>query len=524
MPAGRGRSAEQRPAASGPIMNGAISPGFLLAASHTYHFALSAVPPALTSAIVFILGALVFIRQPGSRPARLFAEMLLLVAMWFFCFAWMYSAADAGTAEVWAKIGLAAVAFIPPAVYQFTVTVLRIFEERRVVVALSWVTAAFFAIVCLATDTIVSNAAQFRWGYYPRLGWFGPVFLAFIGLFLAVHLFEYVREQFRADLDSRRSGVRKLMISFLIAYLSAIDFLPMFGVRIYPFGFFFVLGFLAYAGRSIRRHRLGTITPARAAREILDTMADVLIVCDADGRIRVVNGAVRSLFGYNQSELLGRSIEFLDLDESFPLRNLLNRGTLRDVEMRLKTRSGEGIDVSVSVSPLSERETEGGAVMIARDIRERKKAEQEHGDFILKLQQSNRELEEFAHVASHDLQEPLRKIQAFGDRLRAVAGDQLPPEGLDYLERMQSAGQRMQTLITDLLTFSRVTTTAQAFEPVSLTSIVDEVLGDLEVRINQNQAHIDVGTLPSIEADPLQMRQLFQNLLSNAMKFRKRDV
>ncbi|HEY9750537.1 MAG TPA: ATP-binding protein, partial [Allocoleopsis sp.] len=160
---------------------------------------------------------------------------------------------------------------------------------------------------------------------------------------------------------------------------------------------------------------------------------------------------------------------------------------------------------------------------LAAEVNERRRAEKELENLVTKLEQSNRELQDFASVASHDLQEPLRKIQAFGDRLKLKCADTLPPEGKDYLERMQNAAQRMQTLINDLLAFSRVTTKAQPFVAVNLETIVQEVLADIEVQIQRVSGCIEADCLPTIEADPLQMRQLFQNLISNALKFHQSD-
>ncbi|KAB8335778.1 PAS domain S-box protein [Scytonema tolypothrichoides VB-61278] len=139
------------------------------------------------------------------------------------------------------------------------------------------------------------------------------------------------------------------------------------------------------------------------------------------------------------------------------------------------------------------------------------------------LTRSNEELQQFAFIASHDLQEPLRKIKTFGERLKASYGDVLTEQGLDYLERMQNATRRMQALIEDLLTLSRVTTRGQPFVPVDLTRVTREVLSDLEVRIQQTEAYVEVGELPIIHADPLQMRQLLQNLIGNALKFHRKD-
>ncbi|MCF2148257.1 PAS domain-containing protein [Desmonostoc muscorum LEGE 12446] len=140
------------------------------------------------------------------------------------------------------------------------------------------------------------------------------------------------------------------------------------------------------------------------------------------------------------------------------------------------------------------------------------------------LARSNKELQEFAFVASHDLQEPLRKIKTFGDRLKATCGDALTEQGRDYLERMQNAATRMQTLVEDLLTLSRVTTRAQPFVTVNLANIAQEVLSDLEVYVQQTGASIEIGELPTIKADPLQMRQLLQNLIGNALKFHRPQV
>jgi light-regulated signal transduction histidine kinase (bacteriophytochrome) len=137
------------------------------------------------------------------------------------------------------------------------------------------------------------------------------------------------------------------------------------------------------------------------------------------------------------------------------------------------------------------------------------------------LARSNRELESFASVASHDLQEPLRKITAFGDRLSSQCGEALTDKGRDYLDRMQNAATRMQSLIDDLLAYSRVTTRGQPFVSVSLAAVTQGVLSDLELRIERSGARIEVGELPTIAADPTQMRQLLQNLLSNALKFHR---
>lgn len=141
--------------------------------------------------------------------------------------------------------------------------------------------------------------------------------------------------------------------------------------------------------------------------------------------------------------------------------------------------------------------------------------------FSEELQRSNRELQNFAFVASHDLQEPLRKIRAFGARLNTSCADQLDAKGQDYIKRMFSASERMSALIDDLLTFSRVFTQQRPFEQLDLSELLTVVLDDISVAIEESEAIVDVDPLPIIECDASQMRRLFQNLITNAIKFRR---
>lgn len=140
------------------------------------------------------------------------------------------------------------------------------------------------------------------------------------------------------------------------------------------------------------------------------------------------------------------------------------------------------------------------------------------------LSRSNAELEQFASIASHDLQEPLRKVQTFAAQLVAAENDRLSAQGQDFLRRMSDAAGRMRSLIDDLLMFSRVSTQGRPFTEVNLADVIAQVLLDLETSVEESGARVLVGDMPTVEADPLQMRQLLQNLLGNALKFRRPGV
>jgi signal transduction histidine kinase len=165
----------------------------------------------------------------------------------------------------------------------------------------------------------------------------------------------------------------------------------------------------------------------------------------------------------------------------------------------------------------------GSKQSLEKDIHMREQVESRLKAREQALVRSNQELERFAFVASHDLQEPLRKVQAFGGRLESRYGNVLDDQGRDYLDRMQTAAGRMSILIEDLLVFSRISTQGQRFEQVNLNEIIAAVLLDLEVRITETDAKIEVTELPTLDADRMQMRQLFQNLIGNALKFHRKN-
>jgi|GEM_PF-2294695 len=163
-------------------------------------------------------------------------------------------------------------------------------------------------------------------------------------------------------------------------------------------------------------------------------------------------------------------------------------------------------------------------VALVVSISRRRRAEDNLKKAMDELERSNKELEQFAYVASHDMQEPLRKVLSFSERIRAKYSETLDDQGRDYLERMEKAVIRMRSMIQDLLTLSRVTTKAQPFSWVNITDVAHEAVSDLEVRIRQTDGRVHIEDLPLIEADPVQMGQLLSNLITNALKFHREGV
>jgi len=267
-------------------------------------------------------------------------------------------------------------------------------------------------------------------------------------------------------------------------------------------------------------------------RRIIDAIPLQIFVKDKLGRYMIDNLAHRDFIGASRKEdIFGKTAaDYLPgpTAQAFAQSDTQIFATgepMIEREEIVASTTGHMAWLSTTKIPLKTHEGEVvGLVGTSMNISERKKAEEKLRLFASKLEASNEELREFASVASHDLQEPLRKIRAFADRLRAKYGDALGEQGRDYLSRMQSAGLRMQALIEDILILSRLSSNARLFEQVDLSKVMENVLADLELRIEQTKAHIEVGFLPVIEADPVQMHQLFQNLISNALKFHKPNI
>lgn len=261
-------------------------------------------------------------------------------------------------------------------------------------------------------------------------------------------------------------------------------------------------------------------------RQLAQTAPDVIVSIARDGTILLINrpvaGASRiedfigvscyTLIPPQQHDIFRRAVE-----------HVFATGEPTEYEVSAYGLDGVLRWWASHFGPVIEDGRVVAGTVCASDISARKRAEEEVHLTAQELARSNRELEQFAYIASHDLQEPLRKVQAFGDMLVSRHGSAIDDEGRDYLQRMQNAARRMQVLINDLLAFSRVATQAKPFVELDLGRIAHEVVSDLEMRIRESGGQILVGELPRLDGDPLQMRQLLQNLIGNGLKYRRPD-
>lgn len=333
-----------------------------------------------TGSLSILLGAATLIRERGSKTAWSFCGLCLTVWFWLATFSLMYLATDLAVAYWWTKVSYLGVPLIAPATYDFATRVLDIRARRRWLVESSWALFAGFVFTFAATDIFFGSLHVYAWGFYPALN---PVALAFVAPFvglIGLSLWEFWRSHRDAETETERLRARAFLVGFGTAALALLDYLPGFGINVYPIGFLPVLAFLAIAAMAIWRYRLADLTPAFIAERLVRTMPDMLLVCDAKERIHLGNPALSRVLQYEIESLQGRPLHTLaDDDESRDtIHGLLREPVTFDRQLKLRARDGGSVEVSVSASELrDDRDQRVGSMIIARDIRERKRLQRE---------------------------------------------------------------------------------------------------------------------------------------------------
>lgn len=262
-------------------------------------------------------------------------------------------------------------------------------------------------------------------------------------------------------------------------------------------------------------------------RSLIEASLDPLVTIGLDGKITDVNNSTEVATGFSREEIIGTDFSdyFTDPNKARKgYKQVFHDGLVRDYSLEIKHKNGHITPVLYNASVYRDNSNNViGVFASARDITERKEAEKILKSRLDELARSNAELEQFAYVSSHDLQEPLRMIASYLQLLERKYKGKLDAKADKYINFSVDGATRMQNLIDDLLAFSRVTTQANELEPTNLESIYNEVLLNLEVLINENKAIIKHDPLPVIIADKTQISQVFQNLINNAIKFKSND-
>jgi PAS domain S-box-containing protein len=263
-------------------------------------------------------------------------------------------------------------------------------------------------------------------------------------------------------------------------------------------------------------------------RSLVDDDISADFICTRDGRILDCNPAFARMFGFAsvaEAESANILVTYIHPEERAELIDRLQQETrLENVELFRKRQDGTQIHVVENIIGIFDA---AGNLVVTKgyiiEDTERLKAEEAMKQYAEHLKRSNEDLERFAYVSSHDLQEPLRTIVTFTQLLERKYVGRIDPEADEYIRYIVDAGRRMQDLIHDLLEYSRITSKAQELQPVRTEEVLAQALLSLNPIIKEESATITYDLLPVVQADPQQLRQVFQNLISNALKYRRED-
>lgn len=291
------------------------------------------------------------------------------------------------------------------------------------------------------------------------------------------------------------------------------------------------IGEIAQALDGFKRKAVQVTEQERELTAVIDTVTDGLVIIDQKGVIRNFNPAAETLFGYREEDVVGHNVRMLMFDPHMGqhdqyIQNYLNTGEAkimgrnRELEGRHSSGRAFNMELAIGEAKIADQSVFVGSI---RDITNRKQREKVIRETMDDLRASNQELEQFAYVASHDLQEPLRMVASFTRLLADNYEKQLDDTAREYIGFAVDGAERMQQLIQALLEYSRVNTQGSDALPIDMEEMLKDVLSDLSVLIEESDAEITCDALPEVEADPVQLRRVLQNLLTNALKFRTPD-
>jgi two-component system, chemotaxis family, sensor kinase Cph1 len=326
------------------------------------------------------------------------------------------------------------------------------------------------------------------------------------------------------DRDARTAELRNRALEAIKSMSSSMDMMPVEDVRKLVEELHIHQVELEMQNDELRSMQVELEKSRKKYSDLYDFAPVGYLTLSEEGRIVQANLTAAKQLEMERSVLIGKPFNLYAAEgyrEKLHLhfREVFKTRRPHTCEIKLNGRGRVHCCVQLDSSYLLDSDGESLARTTMTDISDRKKAEEKLKDLAGRLEYSNRELEQFAFIASHDLNEPVRKILAFGERLRNKFGDKLDDEGKDYLTRTLNASKRMQQLISDLLKYSRVANSDEPLETVELRETVMDVISDLELGIERSGASVEVFELPALKGEESQIRQLFQNLIANALKF-----
>ncbi len=478
-----------------------------------YNIHAHTLPTLLTAIAILSLGLIILVHERHARVSLSFFIMTGTAGIWLLGYSLMYGAETENEALRWAMVGHLGITLIPASVYHFTVKILQVGAVYKKRVWLAWLLGCAFLLTIISTDVFISGLYRYSWGYYPRYGWLSFGFLAFFFFLMALSLRHYWAAYCAATEPTSKQRSRALLIAFSVAYLASVDYLPALGIELYPMGYLAILGFVALTARATWRYRLVDITPAFAAHQIINAMADALLVLDHRGVVRVANRAACRMFNRAESELIGTPVQSLSQLLAPPeaqLDRLILSGFLHDLETNLPAPRPDMTVVSTSSYAMRDSEQRPVAfVCIIRNVTQQKNAQ--------------RAKDEFLSVMSHELRTPLNVIAGYTKIVQEGMLGPIAPEQVRALEKVSRHSNELLAMVNSIMDATKIEAGAIVVETdeFPLSNFLDALRLLYEYPLGKpvSLRWEYPRNLPTLRTDREKLKRVLQNLINNALKF-----
>jgi len=373
------------------------------------------------AAAILILGVVVLAIERAARVSFAFLVLTASISLWLTGISLMYVSINEPSAMLFARMAYIGVAIIPAAVLHFTIALLDESRRRRVALIVSSVVSAVFVGLFTATNLLLVGTWHYSWGYYPHLGVGAAAFLVYFGITLAWSLDLLLRKRAVTELEHRRNNA--FCIALAVGYLGSVDYLPAFGIALYPLGFLPILGFIVLAARAILRFRLTDLSPQFVADQMLQTVQGGVIVIDLHGRVRVANAVAAELLGYSLAQMRGADLRTLLQVTTLPATqndSFVRRSVSRNRPETWRRNDGSEIELAVSATALRAANGPNVGILYAiSDLTDKRRADRN----------------EFS--ATHDLLTSLPNRARLGisfDEMRDVVDDKKRVAGVFFVD------------------------------------------------------------------------------------------
>jgi PAS domain S-box-containing protein len=493
-----------------------------------------AILPLFSSAVIFFLGVFVFSRHPKEKLQITFLLYTMVAAALSFTESRVIYAETAERAFFWVQFNnIWPLIVVLQLNFIIVYTKSAKFVKNRLFIIILYLSGLVALYIINLTDLTIDTVIAHEWGWQRNTIYLDNVkiiltiwvsLISLLSLFLIIQDF---RNSTTVEERKKTAIVGSGMLIQSIFLILAEGILPAFGIKtILPSSSPMLITSILFAV-GILRYRLFLFTVTSTADTIIETISDFLFLFDLNGKIHAVNRAACDALGYSKKELLNINIDQILIHEKkdttvygFLTKSFDFNKNITSRELFLKSKSGRHIPIASSASLAVDKYRQSMVTVLAcRDISKEKQNEQQISNLISELTRSNAELEQFAYIASHDLQEPLRMVTSYLQLLKRRNTNKLDAESHDFIQFTIDGANRMKHLIEGLLAYSRVGSEKRSFHKVDISLVIDSTLNNLKVLIGEKKAKIVYENMPVIVGDKGQLSQLIQNLIGNSLKF-----